>query len=64
MVVGEARSLPWSGAPEHSPNIRLDWKGLPRTNTLAYYENQYITAVKKFYSTGPRSALDECKIGL
>jgi hypothetical protein len=20
-------------------NIRLDWKGLPGTNTLAYYEN-------------------------
>jgi hypothetical protein len=22
-----------------STNIRLGWKGLPETNTLAYYEN-------------------------
>jgi hypothetical protein len=29
-------------------NIRLDWKGLPRTNTLAYYENPEIAAVKSF----------------
>jgi hypothetical protein len=28
--------------------IRLGWKGLPGTNTLAYYENPQITAVKKF----------------
>jgi hypothetical protein len=49
MFVGEARSLPKSGASEralHSgrprpyiANIRLGWKGLPGTNTLAYYEN-------------------------
>jgi hypothetical protein len=38
MFVGEARSLP--------ANIRLCWKGLPETNTLAYYENSLITAVK------------------
>jgi len=39
----------------YSPTkIRLGSKGLPWTNTLAYYENPYITAVKKFYSTGPR----------
>jgi hypothetical protein len=29
-------------------NIRLDLKGLPGTNTLPYYENLYITAVKGF----------------
>ncbi len=29
-------------------NIGLGWKGLPRTNTLAYYENLEITAVKSF----------------
>jgi hypothetical protein len=35
-----------SGKPEALPaNIRLDWKGLPRTNTLANYENPQITAV-------------------
>ncbi len=27
-------------------NIRLGWKGLPGTNTLAYYKNPLITAVK------------------
>jgi len=27
-------------------NIRLGWKGLPGLNTLAYYENPYITTVK------------------
>jgi hypothetical protein len=32
-----------SGAPE-----RLDWKGLPGTNTLAYYKNSYITDKKSF----------------
>jgi hypothetical protein len=29
-------------------NIRLGWKGLPGTNTLAYYENSEITTVKSF----------------
>ncbi len=29
-------------------NIRLGWKGLPETNTLAYCENPLITAVKSF----------------
>ncbi len=29
-------------------SIRLGWKSLPGTNTLAYYENPYITAVKSF----------------
>ncbi len=45
MFVGEARSLPYNGAPEsfivQAPalpaNIRLGWKILPGTNTLAYY---------------------------
>jgi hypothetical protein len=26
-------------APDIPTNIRLGWKGLPGTNTLAYYEN-------------------------
>ncbi len=48
MFVGEARSLPKSRAPERAllgyaavlpANTRLGWKGLPGTNTLAYYEN-------------------------
>jgi len=44
MFVGKARRLPQSGAPERRftqlgsglpVNIRLGWKGLPGTNTLA-----------------------------
>jgi hypothetical protein len=31
---------PWQAFPALPTNIRLDWKGLPGTNTLAYYENQ------------------------
>ncbi len=31
-------------------NIRLGWRGLPGTNTLAYYDINYDR--KKFYSTG------------
>ncbi len=34
-------------------NIRLSWKGLPWTNTLAYYRHLYIVAVKNFYNMGP-----------
>ncbi len=30
-------SLGW--APALPANIKQGWKGLPRTNTLAYYEN-------------------------
>jgi hypothetical protein len=32
-------------------NIRLGWKGVQGTNTLAYYENPLI-ADKKFYNIG------------
>ncbi len=32
-------------APALSANIKLGWKGLPGTHTLAYYENLYILAV-------------------
>ncbi len=34
-------------------NVRLGWKGLPRTNTLAYYKNLTITAVKSFIVLAP-----------
>jgi hypothetical protein len=48
MFVGEARSLPraehLNGASLRQAltlltNVRIGWKGLPDTNTLAYYEN-------------------------
>ncbi len=34
-------------------NIRLGWKSLPGTNTLASYKNPYITAVKSFITLAP-----------
>jgi hypothetical protein len=34
-------------------NIRLGWKGLQGTNTLAYCENLSITAVKSFIVQAP-----------
>jgi hypothetical protein len=43
--IGQAPVLPTS--------IRLSWKGLPGTNTLAYYENLQITDVKFFITLGP-----------
>ncbi len=43
--------LIWS--PALPANIRLGWKGLSGTNTLAYYENPYITAVKSFIVQAP-----------
>jgi hypothetical protein len=33
--------------------IRLGWKGLSETNTLAYKENSKITDVKSFITLGP-----------
>ncbi len=48
MFAGKARAYPseaLSGAPLYGKllalpaNIRLGWKGLPGTNTQAYYEN-------------------------
>jgi hypothetical protein len=66
MFVGKARSPPYNGAPErcftwvhlgklwaYPENIRLEWKGLSATNTLAYYKNMYITAVKGFIELAP-----------
>ncbi len=32
--------------------IKLDWEGLPGTNTLAYYKNSKITFVKSFLTLG------------
>jgi hypothetical protein len=36
-----------------SLNARLGWKGLPGTNTLAYYRNCKITAVISFVIQAP-----------
>ncbi len=40
-------------APALPANIRLGWKGLPETNTLAYLKNPQITAVKSFTVQAP-----------
>jgi hypothetical protein len=37
---------------EHVPIIRLGWKGLSVTNTLAHYENSQITTIKSFVTLG------------
>jgi hypothetical protein len=34
-------------------NIRQGWRGLPQTNTLAYYELSYKTDIKSVITLGP-----------
>jgi hypothetical protein len=55
MILGKARSLLLSGAPESLvslggfdllANIRLGWKDLPRRNTQAYFRKTDITSFK------------------
>jgi hypothetical protein len=41
-------------------NIRLGWKGLPGTNTLAYYGNLKITAAKSFIIQAPVGWFHDC----
>ena len=38
-------------------NIILGWKGLPESNTLAYYENPKIKAIKSFILQAPGGKL-------
>ncbi len=49
--------VPESGTTERrlapNPKTKYSWKGLPETNTLAYYKYLLITAVKSFISLGP-----------
>jgi hypothetical protein len=59
MFVGKARSLEHlKGASLRKAmglleNIRLGWKLLPRTNTIAYYKHSKISEVKSFITLGP-----------
>ncbi len=39
--------------PALPANLILDWKGLPRTNTPAYYGNSQLPDVKCFITLGP-----------
>ncbi len=41
-------------SPAH---IRLGWKGLSGTNTLAYYKNLYFMTVKSFIVQAPGSKI-------
>jgi hypothetical protein len=49
MFVGKARAY---RRVEHL-KVYLGYRGLPRTNTLAYYENLQIMAVKSFIMQAP-----------
>ncbi len=64
IFVIKGRSLPKSGTLERcftqvgsglTKNIRLSLKGLPRTNTSAYYEHSQFTDVNYFITFGPGS---------
>jgi len=49
---------PLQGRPLDLPiNIRLGWKGLPGTNTLAFYKIPKITAVKGCIVQAPQYSL-------
>jgi hypothetical protein len=43
-------------------NIKLGWEGLPGTNTLVYYKNLLITAVKSFVVQAPELTNGKKKI--
>ncbi len=51
MFEGKARSLPRWDLPILT-NIRPGWKGLPGTNTLAYYEHSYVMSIKCLKTLG------------
>ncbi len=46
-----SRAGPWP----YTQTSDKAWKGLPGTNTLAYYENTVNYGCNKFYDTGPWS---------
>jgi len=43
----------WVGSNLACKKIGLGWKGLPGTNTLAYYEKVQLTAVRSFITLPP-----------
>jgi hypothetical protein len=45
-------------------NNKLGWRGLPETNTLAYYETPEITAVKSFIVQAPGAFFKFLKLSL
>ncbi len=54
-------TLLWKLASSLAWNIRLEWKWLTLTNTLAYYNTSRITAVKSFIVPAP-SQKNRCLI--
>jgi hypothetical protein len=54
-ILGSLSGAPlWGGLLALPANIRLGWRGLPGTNTLAHYEKNVNYGCKKFYSTSPK----------
>jgi hypothetical protein len=64
MFVGKAGAYPIEGPFKCSilgltslvalpTNNRLGWKGLPGTNSQAYYENSHLTVLKSFLTLAP-----------
>jgi hypothetical protein len=59
MFLSKAEPTRVEGAPPKGrlltfpTNIRLGWKGLQGTKTLAYYKQEYITPVKSFVEFTP-----------
>ncbi len=51
--VGHLSGAPLGYAPALIANIRPWWKGLPGTNTLAYYEHLQIMDVKSLITFAP-----------
>ncbi len=51
--MGNLKGASLGYAPVLLANIRLGWKGLPATNTLADYKHLKITDVKRFITLGP-----------
>jgi hypothetical protein len=51
--VEHLKGVSFGYAPALPANIRLDWRGLPRTNTPTYYEIPFTTAIKSFIVQAP-----------
>ncbi len=52
-IVGHLKVYSIGQVPALQTDSWLGWKVLPWTNTLAYYEHLWITAIKSFITLGP-----------
>ncbi len=51
--IEDARKGPYKSYLALTANVRLGWKFMSGTNTLAYYRKDLITYVKKLYGISP-----------